>query len=160
MPYERAKNWRDTQAEIGKLFRKHKIGDEQWSISDQAAKVALTFIKRYREKQDYDFKEKRLVVVAPARNVVVRLTLPLRPEGPERNQMFRVLYWYLKSKLEAIAFAFQDGTEIFNFEREFFGNVLIEDQDGIVSEAFDAFKRSKVALTTAERAIPLTGGKS
>jgi hypothetical protein len=160
MPYTKAKHWRDTQADIGKLFRKHGIGDEQWSISDQQKRMALSFVKHYRERNLYDYETKKLNLVEPARNVVVRLQLPLRPEGPERNQTFRVLYWYLKSKLEAIAFSFMDGTEIFNFEREFFGNVVIEDDHGVATEAFDAFKRGNVTLTAPERIIALSGGKS
>lgn len=159
MPYEKAKNWRDTQADIGKLFRKHGIGDEQWSISDLQKRVALSFVKHYREKSEWRREDRGMVVVQPARNVVVRLQLPLKPEGPERNQSFRVLYWLLKSKLEAIAFAFQDGTEFFNFEREFFGNVVIEDDHGVATEAFDAFKKARITLTAPERVIALSGGK-
>jgi len=158
MPYERAKNWADTQADIGKMLRKHGIGDVQWSISTTASKMALSFVKKIDRKVKYDTMRREFTEVKPAQQIVVRLTLPLKPEGPERNAAFRVLYWYLKSKLEAIAFSFNDGTEFFNFEREFFGNVVIEDAHGQPTEAFDAFKRGQVELSPAERVIALAGG--
>jgi hypothetical protein len=158
MPYERAKNWTDTQSDIGKILRKHGIGDVQWSVSDTASKMALSFVKKSGGSGHY--VGNRWIKEAPRQQIVVRLTLPLKPEGQERNIAFRVLYWYLKSKLEAIAYSFNDGTEFFNFEREFFGNVVIEDAHGQPTEAFDAFKRGNVELAPAERVIALAGGSS
>lgn len=159
MPYDRAKNWRDTQSDITKLFGKHEIGDTQWSVSDTQQKMALSFVKRIKGKRIWNREAMRLDTTKPEQQITVRLTLPLKPDGPERNKAFRVLYWYLKSKLEAIAFRFNDGTEYFNFEREFFGNVVIEDAHGRPAEAFDAFKAGNVELAAADRIIALTGAK-
>jgi|SRR5215472_8173467 len=160
MPYAKAKNWADTQADIGKLLRKHGIGDVQWSLSDQQRKMALSFVKIIKGKRHYDSMIKDYVEDVPDTNVVVRMTVPLKPEGQERNISFRVLFWYLKSKLEAIAFSFTDGTEMFKFEREFFGNVVIEDQRGRSAEAYDAFKAGDVELAAPDRVIALPGSKA
>lgn len=154
-PYERAKNWADSQSDIGKLLRKHGIGDVQWSVSDRQGKMALSFVKVIPSKNRRG--PNGWVEEKPEQHIVVRMTLPLKTEGQERNVAFRVLYWYLKSKLEAIAFAFNDGTEFMSFEREFFGNVVIETACGQASEAYEAFKRGQVELASGERVIALTG---
>lgn len=152
MPYENSKNWRDTQADIAKLFTKYKIGDTQWSVSDAQKKAALSFVK--------EFPAKRIkgVEIASAMRMVVRITVPIAAEGRERNQAFRVLYWYLKSKLEALSFAFQDGTELLSWQQEFFGHTMIEDATGRPATAFDAFASGNVQLAPPSDVIALSGG--
>lgn len=159
MAYEKAKNWRDTQSDIAKLFAKYRIGDTQWSISDERQKAALSFVKHFAAKSKWDSALKKMVETEPERRIVVQIAIPIGQEGKDRNTAFRVLFWYLKSKLEAISFAFQDGTEMLNFEREFFGNTMIEDVNGRPATAYDAFKSGGVALTSSENVIALTGGR-
>lgn len=161
MPYEQAKNWRDTQTDIAKLFSKYGIGDTQWSVSDGQKKAALSFIKDFPAKLGPATRENgyQRATIEPARRLAVRIDIPIAGEGKDRNTAFRTLYWYLKSKLEAITFKFQDGTELFNFEREFFGHTMITDAEGRPSTAFDAFKNGNVALAAPRDVIALSGGR-
>ena len=157
--YERAKNWRDTQSDIAKLFTKYNIGETQWSVSDTQKKAALSFIKDFARKSRYDADLGRMIETEPAKRVVVQLNIPIGAEGPDRNSAFRILFWYLKSKLEALAFSFQDGTEFLSWEREFFGNTMIQDIHGNPATAFDAFRAGEVALAPPRSVIALTTSK-
>jgi hypothetical protein len=158
-PYEQAKNWRDTQTDIAKLFQKYAIGDTQWSISDAQKKGALSFVKDFKAKKKYDPTTFKNVEISPATRMVVRLTFPIGAEGKDRNQAFRVLYWYLKSKMEALSFAFQDGTELLSWQQEFFGHTMIEDASGRPATAYEAFKSGNVQLAPPSDVIALPGGK-
>lgn len=156
--YERAKNWRDTQADIAKLFQRHGIGDVQWSVSETYHKAALSFAKTFPAKQRWDSETKKIVETEPRRQIVVQLVVPIKDEGKDRNVAFRVLYWYLKSKLEAVEFHFQDGSELFSFEREFFGHTMIQDVHGNTQSAFDAFKSGDIDLALPSSVIALPPG--
>jgi hypothetical protein len=151
VPYEKSKNWRDTQSDIAKLFAKYAIGDTQWSISDTQKKAALSFVKEFPAKRT------RQIEVAPARRMVVRIAIPIGTDGQPRNEAFRVLYWYLKSKLEALAYSFQDGTEFLSWQQEFFGHTMIEDASGRPATAYDAFQAGNVALAPPSDVIALPG---
>lgn len=157
--YDKAKNWRDTQADIAKLFQKYGIGDTQWSISDAQKKAALSFVKDFKPKTKVDPVTYKRVEVQPGSRMVVRLTFPIATEGKDRNVAFRVLYWYLKSKLEALSFAFQDGTELLSWQQEFFGHTMIEDATGRPATAYEAFTSGNVQLAPPSDVIALPGGK-
>lgn len=159
MPYERTKNWRETQADIAKLFAKYKIGDTQWSVSDGQKKAALSFIKDFPAKREWNRERKEMVETEAGRRIAVQITFPIGAEGPERNQVFRVVYWYLKSKLEAVEFALGDGSQVFTFEREFFGNTMVQDYEGRPMTAFDAFQTARVELTPPSNVIALPGAR-
>jgi hypothetical protein len=81
----------------------------------------------------------------------------------ERNAAMRHLFWYLKAKLEAVAFQLGDGTRMFPFEREFFPFILTEVR-GRQQTMYDAVLQAGVdglrdhVLSDSDAAIALPGG--
>jgi hypothetical protein len=66
-------------------------------------------------------------------NIPVRIII-LNVREQQMNQYYRMLYWYLKSKFEAIH------TDLVEFAEEFMAHLQIQDRTGI-ARLWDRFKR-------------------
>ncbi len=69
--------------------------------------------------------------------VPVRIIIPNIPTDDDRarNQMYRLLYWYIKSKFEAVA------TGLVDFEQEFLPHLMIKDKSGFVGTVWQMMKK-------------------
>lgn len=68
--------------------------------------------------------------------VPVRVLIPNIPNNEkQRNQAYRLLFWYLKSKFEAVE------TGLVDFEQEFLPHLMIKDKSGFVGRVWDMLKK-------------------
>lgn len=106
-----------SQMKINQYLNNNDIYDIQHSIYD--GKATLTFVKKLRT----DNKEVR---------VGIRMTLPNINEKT-RNQRYRILFHYLKSKFESIAFGlFEEENNA--FVKEFLPYVIADNAGKTISE--------------------------
>jgi hypothetical protein len=99
--------WMKSQCETTKLLEKYGIRDCRFTYMGSENLLVLEFVKR--EKLDG--------VDSP---IAVRLVVP-GVTDKNRNQMYRAVYYYLKSKFEALAFGFIE------FAQEFFPHLVLSD---------------------------------
>lgn len=145
-PYERAKPWTQTRAEIDALLARHNIDDVQWTTASSRERGVLRFSKHLLEGT-YRPPNDKIVVVQ------VEFAFPLMPA--ERNRTARHLLWYLKAKLEAVEFRLSDGTRMFDFEREFFAHILTDNGRTVYDEVGETGVRAFAARADS---IALSGG--
>ena len=68
--------------------------------------------------------------------IPVRVLIPNIPDDERRrNQAYRLLFWYLKSKFEAVE------TGLVDFEQEFLPHLMIKDRSGFVGRVWDMLKK-------------------
>lgn len=105
--YERTKvNYLKTQAEIGALLARYGVTDSRLTYLGSQKALVLEFTKKER------------LLDGEVGQVAVRIAVPGVTEA-NRNQLFRALYYYLKSKFESLNFGFLE------FTQEFFPHLVI-----------------------------------
>ena len=111
-PYQDTEvNWLKSQGEIGALLEKYGIKDFQFSSISTQRVLVLQFVHPTKGKDGVTVQ------------VPVRITIP-NVRGDNRNQMFRLLFYWLKSKFEALNFG------LVEFEEEFFAHLVVPDGYG------------------------------
>ena len=111
-PYQDTEvHWLKSQGEIGALLEKQGIKDFQFSSIGSQRILALQFVRPTRQKDGTTLP------------IPVRITIPNVHED-NRNQVHRLLYFWLKSKFEALNFGLVEFTE------EFFAHLVVPDQYG------------------------------
>ena len=129
--------WTVTQQQITKMLNERGIVDIQFSSIGQetAAKGGLemkpnTFAIMILFQKNQHFDDGR------SGSIPVRIILPNVPQGDQRvlNQHYRLLYWYLKSKFEAI------DSGLVEFAEEFMAHLQITNQSGFTARLWDTFK--------------------
>jgi len=125
--------WTTTQGQITKMLNDQSIFDVQFTTisAATAAQSGLTM--------DPDtvaimlvFQKEVQLPDGRAGNVPVRVIVP-NVSANKMNQYYRMLFWYLKSKFEAI------DTGLVEFAEEFMAHLQIADRSGI-SRLWDRFK--------------------
>jgi len=112
-------NWAITQAQIVQLLERKGIKD-----------VQFTFLSAEKANQNKVITEEgtsvldtRFIIPYSPQGIGVRILVPnIRDEN--RNQMHRLLLWYLKSKFEAI------GSGLVEILQEFLPHLIIQDKEG------------------------------
>lgn len=149
-----------TKAEIDGMLHEFRMVDRD--TGQEMAKI--TAIRWTDVPPDMPMLEFMLQYVSPEgvkKGVAVRLQPPLfykrvRRGGqivnePQPNQSMRILYWYLKSKLEAVLFGLNDAT------KEFLSEVLISlpggQQTTVGEHIIDQVKDSKIPSLPAPREV-------
>ena len=150
-----------TKAEIDCMLHEFRMVDNETNM--ETAKI--TAIRWTDVPPDMPMLEFMLQYVSPEgvkKGVAIRLQPPLfykrvRRGGqiinePQPNQSMRILYWYLKSKLEAILYGMNDAT------KEFLSEVLLSLPDGqqrtVGDQIIDQIRESKIPSLPAPREVP------
>jgi len=128
-PYEGTKvNYIKSQAEIGKILSNEGIYNYQFTHLE--GKVILRFAK------EIEFEGRKLPLV-----VQINMSIPKnadndKKQSKERDRLFRVLKWWIKSKFEAINSGIYE-TYTIGFVKEFYPNLVFKDEGGRVNTLYD-----------------------
>lgn len=127
-------NFAQSQGQINKLLNEHEIYDIQYTtISyDTAVQSGLT-MERGTSAIMLVFQKKIKLPDGNTGNIPVRVVVP-NVAPAKQNQYYRLLYWYIKSKFEAI------DSGLVEFAEEFMAHLQISDKTG-VGRLWDRFKR-------------------
>jgi len=127
-------NFAKSQAQINKLLNEHEIYDIQYtSISYDTALASGLTMERGTQAIMLVFQKHVKLPNGQSGNIPVRVVVP--NVAPERlNQYYRLLYWYVKSKFEAI------DSGLVEFAEEFMAHLQITDRTGI-GRLWDRFKK-------------------
>ena len=127
-------NYAKTQGEIIQLFDKYGIQDVRFTSLGSAGKLILEFTNLVEI-------QKKMVPAS------VRIVIPNITEK-NRNQLHRALFYYLKSKLEALAF------EFIEFTKEFFPYLVTLDDTGRPTTIYDYLgPQFKLALASGQNHV-------
>ena len=109
-----AVHWGKSQADISKLLMKYNIGDTRFTFLNSKSELICEF--NYPTKID----NKDVVV-----GVRIVTHIPHRKDLEQaKNQVHRALFYYLKSKFEALSFG------LVEFIQEFMPHLVLYDKNG------------------------------
>lgn len=131
-------NWVRTQAQIMELLEHESVRDIQFSnISWETAEHGGLVMKKNTYAVMIQFFRVTVLDGGVAGKVPVRIIIPNIPTDDDRarNQVYRLLYWYLKSKFEAVKSGLVD------FEQEFLPHLMIKERSGFVGTIWDMLKK-------------------
>lgn len=127
-------NYAKTQGEIIELFDKYGIQDVRFTSLGSAGQLILEFTNMVEVQKQW--------VPASVRIVIPNIT------DKNRNQMHRALYFYLKSKMEALNFEFVE------FVKEFFPYLVTRDNSGRPTTIYDYLgSQYKLALANGQNHV-------
>jgi hypothetical protein len=126
--------WMTTQGQITKMLNQHGIYDIQFTTISQAT-AEQSGLKMDKGTVAIMLVFQKAVQLEDGRsgNIPVRIIVPNVPEN-RLNQHYRMIYWYLKSKFEAI------DTGLVEFAEEFMAHLQITDRHGI-GRLWERFKQ-------------------
>lgn len=130
-------NWGKTQGEIMKMLQKRGINDIQFTnISGETMAKNGLEMKPNTDAIVLVFQKPVKLPDGTSGNIPVRIMIPniRRDDQKAMNQYYRLLFWYLKSKFEAI------DTGLVEFAEEFMAHLQITSPQGFVSRLWDNFK--------------------
>ncbi|KKN52785.1 hypothetical protein LCGC14_0609030 [marine sediment metagenome] len=136
-------NWGKSQANICKLLGRFNITDTRFTFLQSQNKLICEF------NYPTEIKEKPV-------NIGIRIIIPV-PESKDteqaKNQIHRALYYYLKSKFEALEF------NLVEFTQEFMPHIVLFDKKGVSRTAYELFEPQykKNLLTGNQSEIKLIG---
>jgi hypothetical protein len=127
-------NWMTTQGQITRLLNDQHIYDIQFTtISQVTAEQSGVHMDKDTVAIMLVFQKAITLPDGRTGNIPVRVIVPNVSQA-RLNQYYRMLFWYLKSKFEAI------DTGLVEFAEEFMAHLQIADKHGI-SRLWDRFKR-------------------
>lgn len=114
-------HWGKTQSDIMKMLTANGIGDSQFTnISYETALKSGLVMDEGSIAIMLVFQKPQQIADGVSGNVPVRIIVPSVPNDEKAwNQYYRLLYWYLKSKFEAIQ------TGLVEFAEEFMPHLQI-----------------------------------
>jgi hypothetical protein len=126
--------WMTTQGQITKMLNQHSIYDIQFTTISQAT-AEQSGLKMDKGTIAIMLVFQKAVQLEDGRsgNIPVRIIVPNVPEN-RLNQHYRMIFWYLKSKFEAI------DTGLVEFAEEFMAHLQIADKHGI-GRLWERFKQ-------------------
>lgn len=142
----------DTQAELSKLLKAYGAEAIQWTSEFTKQDVSLRFsieveIKGVKRKLGIEVKPPQMVAKRRTYNQITGHYETVF--APNWAQSMRLLFYYMKSKLEAISYG------LIEAEREFFAQVITSLPGGFQGTVFDILKDQALGLPAPEQ----TGGK-
>ncbi len=127
----------NSQSQIMKMLNARDIIDIQFSsISHETALEGGLKMEPDTYAIMLLFQKSEQIGDNKAGKIPVRVIIPNILVGDSRslNQYYRVLYWYLKTKFEAI------DTGLVEFAEEFMAHLQIKDSRGFITRVWDTFK--------------------
>lgn len=112
-------NWAKSQAEIVHLLERKGIKDIQFTFLSSV----MANRSQIATEKDTSVLDTRFIIPYSPHGLGVRILVPNITEE-NRNQMHRLLLWYLKSKFEAVESGLVEAMQ------EFLPHLLIEDKEG------------------------------
>jgi tRNA nucleotidyltransferase (CCA-adding enzyme) len=112
-----------TQMQINKLLRDYGVEGVQWTTRYDTNEVRLAFVV---ETEINGVKKKVGIEVTPPVFLAIRRTWDpkqgkyIKVNAPNWAQSFRLLYWWLKAKLEAVSYGLS------TVEKEFLAQVMVQ----------------------------------
>lgn len=128
-------HWGRTQSDIMKLLNKYDIQDIQFTtVSAGTTKKSGLVMEEGTIAILLTFQKEEELSSGVHGMVPVRILIPsIEDDDRSMNQAYRLLFWYLKSKFEAIE------TGLVEFAEEFMPHLQIADKGG-VGRLWDRFK--------------------
>ncbi len=131
-------NWARSQAQIMQYLEKQQgIKDVRFTnISWETAEGGGMVMKEDTYAIMIEFVRLTTLDGDVSGKVPVRIIIPNVPSGDDkkRNQVYRLFFWYLKSKFEAVE------TGLVDFEQEFLPHLMIKDKSGFVGTVWEMLK--------------------
>jgi len=128
-------NWAKSQAQIMKLLEERDIKETRFTnISFETAKRAGLGMKENTSAIMIEFFKPIELSDGVGGTIPIRIVVPNIPDNDQKkNQAYRIFYWYLKTKFEAI------DTGLIEFEQEFMPHIALGKGQGI-GNVWKAFK--------------------
>lgn len=116
-----------TQGQIEAMLRKYGHGTSRWT--NYTAEDARAMLGHTVDGPVIQLEFNAIVERddGPVGGIGVRILAPV-PDEKQRNQRMRCLYWWIKAKLESVAFGFK------SFEQEFLPFIVVPGRDATVFE--------------------------
>jgi hypothetical protein len=131
-------NWMRTQAQLTQLLEQQEVKDIRFTnISWETAERGGVLMEKNTYAIMIEFFRLTKLETGLTGKVPVRIIIPNVPTDDDklRNQMYRLLFWYIKSKFEAVA------TGLVDFEQEFLPHLMIKDKSGFVGTVWQMMKK-------------------
>jgi hypothetical protein len=126
-PYEGTKvSYLKTQGEIAALLDKQAIQDTRFATLGSKKQIVLEFVRLTKFDN------------GGQGTVGVQIIVP-NVDDKNRDQKYRMLFYWLKTKLEAVQFG------VTSFMQEFFAHLVIVDSQGNMATMYDALAPGYVA---------------
>lgn len=128
-------NWVRSQGQIMKLLEERDIVETRFTnISHKTATRAGLQMQEDTNAIMLEFLKPTAIADGVSGSIPIRIIIPNIPEDEKkRNQAYRIFYWYLKTKFEAV------DTGLIEFEQEFMPHIALGKGDGI-GTVYRAFK--------------------
>lgn len=136
-------NWMRSQTQIIDLLEKQGVKDVRFTnVSWETAERSGLVMEENTTAVMIEFFRITQLEGGTGGKVPVRIIIPNIPTDDDRrrNQMYRLLFWYIKSKFEAVA------TGLVDFEQEFLPHLMIKDKSGFVGTVWQMMKKPYKAL--------------
>lgn len=126
-----------SQSDIQKLLTKHEIYDVQFTnIGWETAKRSGLEMDEGTMAVMLLFQKQVQLPDGRGGNIPVRIVIPnVRPDNHSLNQHYRVLYWYLKTKFEAVE------SGLVEFAEEFMAHLQIQGRGGTMGRLWEMFRK-------------------
>ncbi|MCL5732324.1 MAG: hypothetical protein M1285_02900 [Candidatus Thermoplasmatota archaeon] len=131
-----------TQQEITQLLRKYGVSQVNWQVNYDLEQVQLDFVIEYQKREDQSI-HRVAVRVKPPMFAATRRTWDSKLGRYKKEEManwaraYRMLYAYVKAKVEAIAYGMH------TIEEEFMPDIIVRGEDGYEITLADAVLKSK-----------------
>ena len=130
-------SWAKTQAQLMEYLEDKECRDVRFStISWESAEKGGLVMEQDTHAIMIEFFRLTQLESGASGKIPVRVLIPNVPDDEKRrNQAYRLLFWYLKSKFEAVE------TGLVDFEQEFLPHLMIKDKSGFVGRVWDMLKK-------------------
>ena len=130
-------NWARSQSQLLSYLEEKGCKDVRFStISWESAERGGLVMEEETHAVMIEFFRLTQLESGASGKIPVRVLVPNIPDNEKRrNQAHRLLFWYLKSKFEAVE------TGLVDFEQEFLPHLMIRDKSGFVGRVWDMLKK-------------------
>ena len=139
-------HWGKSQANIGKLLEKHGVHDTRFTFLQSRSELICEFnYPTTLEGKDVSLGVRILLPIPQAKN-----------QEQAKNQIHRALFYYLKSKFEALSFG------LVEFVQEFMPHLIIFDKSGNSKTLYQIIspQYSKAVITGTQGEIKMLPDRS
>lgn len=141
-------HWSKSQSEVQKLLEKYDIRETRFTTLEYESMVNAGFeMDKDSVALMIEFFKVTTLGDGVGGRVPIRIIIPNIPnEEKYKNQAYRIIHWYLKTKFEAVA------TGLIEFEQEFMPHIAIG-KGGGATNLWKQFKEKMLpAITSGEQA--------